>query len=143
MMKVNKRRIISLVLVVVFSLCLCLSVYADTSKTVNFTNNKATQTVYGETKGGWWWWSNPTSTVTIKNNSSNRNQWLIVTVWSPIFSGGNKMFSIEAGKSVSVSLTGSAGQGVKYSVEIKPGGNCYVNNTWGSATVTASSGTIR
>lgn len=141
-MKVNKRRIISLVLVVVFALCLCLSVYADPSKTVNFTKNKATQTVYGETKGGWWWWSNPATTITIENNSSNRNQWLSVSVWSPVFSGGNKMFRIEAGKSESVRLTGSMGQGVKYSVEITPKGNCFVNNTWGKATVTASSGTI-
>lgn len=141
-MKMNKKRIISLGLVVVFSLCLSLSVYAATSKNVNFAKNKATVTVSGETKGGWWWWSNPTTTVTIKNNSSNRGQWLNVTVWSPIFSGGCKSFTIDASKSRSVYLTGSGGQGVRYSVEIKPGGNVYANKTWGCATVTASSGSI-
>lgn len=141
-MKMNKRRIISLVLVVVFFLCLSLSAYAAASKTVDFKENKATQTVSGETKGGWWWWSNPTTTVTIKNNSSNRWQWLDVTVWSPIFSGGCKRYQIDAGKSKSVPLTGFGGQGVRYTVEIRPGGNVYANRTWGSATVTASSGTI-
>ena len=141
-MSMKKKRILSLVLVVVFSLCLCLNAFADASKTVKFSN-KATVTVSGETTGGWWWWSNPSTTVTVKNNSSNNKQQFSVVFHSGLL--GYKSVTLKANESYSVSITGSGGQGVKYWIEIKPLGltGSYINNSYGSVTVTASSGTIR